>query len=325
MSAPCGLANAANVCSLNALVQCIGHCGALRERLLAGSSAGPLTAALAGLLRDMAEKDCASPMLFAQALHASAPLLRAGEEQDMSEVYILLLHALEAELAAGGAGAAPPWPEAYADPRYDAMARQASAHWRRTLGTKDATFARLTTGLQVGQVVCVACGHCSHTFETFTVLSLAVPNVEGELLLSQCLDAYMADEQLDAFACDRCRGTGAAVRSQRFWRAPDVLVIALTRFRPDGAGGCSKVHAPVSLPTRIDFLPGIELAAGAAPPAYGLAALGCHFGGLDAGHYTALCRRGERWYHCDDAHVAGPLQPPLARNPHAYMLVYERL
>jgi len=331
MPPPTPLANLGNSCGLNALVQCMDRCASLRA-CVSRAGTGPVASRLAELFDQMqpTQLQPVAPRAFARAFFAASGRLAAGEQTDMGEVFTLLMEVLERELAGGGAGGVTdvPWRPAYTDAGLDAMARQASVYWRRAMaGNKDAAFARVGTGLTVGQVGCAACPQVNHNFEAFTTLSLEIPEPGapgGTVHLSACLDAFLAAEKLDCWTCDACGGKRAEKRV-RLWRAPDVLVIVLKRFRlsPDG-GRWAKVHTPVALPARIDFRPGTELCA-TQDGGYALRAIGCHWGSLDGGHYTALCHDDiGGWYHVDDTHVAPVAAPPLQNNPHAYMLFYER-
>ena len=218
---------------------------------------------------------------------------------------------------------------------FQTMALSASNAWGKFMGKVPVSWAHLMNGLQVGQVVCDSCHHIYHNFEPFTALSLEVPKPAAQgasVHLGECFKAYFDAEMLDGgWKCDKCNGCKAE-KLARFWWTPKVLVIALKRFRYRSDGRLEKVHVPVDIPESFDFLPGTELATmtatanGGKKSPHRLRAIGCHFGSLNSGHYTALAMHNKQWHHYDDLRIT-PLEKAdmaLKNNIHAYMLFYER-
>ena len=59
--------------------------------------------------------------------------------------------------------------------------------------------------------------------------------------------------------------------------------------------------------------------------AYILRAIIVHTGSAVQGHYTAYCRRGHGWIHCDDESVQrANLQTVLSQTRSVYLLAYEK-
>jgi ubiquitin C-terminal hydrolase len=289
---------------------------------------------LARLFDEMKEHSM-SPMRFAATFRRRMRgFLHAGEQMDMGEVLALLVDTIEGELKDVGRAPAALTDVSTQEAAFQAMVRQASAAWTASMAHCDPTLASVTTGLQVGQVVCATCNRVYHNFETFTFLPLEIKDDDNEPLhLSSCVEGYLAGERLNGggtrdWKCDACGTYEPAEKLARFWRAPEMLVLVLKRFRSAPSGRCVKITTPVDIPSRMDFLPGTELSAlGGGQPAYTLKSIGCHFGSLEHGHYTALCLGADgNWRHFDDLHVNTiSADRVLKNNAHAYMLFYERV
>jgi ubiquitin C-terminal hydrolase len=208
------------------------------------------------------------------------------------------------------------------------MSIQAAKAWHDLASKMPAAWANLVNGLQVNQVVCSnpKCKHVYHNFEPFSMLTLDIPSSKSEdVHLSDCLRAYMLPETMSEWKCDKCHQNGSQ-KLVRFWCAPSILVIALKRFGGTG----HKVNTPVTLPDIFELTAGSELCrnlGGPKSPPYTLKAVGCHFGSLGGGHYTALGRDSEgSWLHLDDLNITvlPDSSQVLKNNQHAYMLFYER-
>lgn len=289
------------------------------------------------------------PRRFAHAFEeATRGRLDYGDQMDMSEVWMVLLDAFERELSTAPGettkqDAPPPWPQTWDSAEADAFARMASLAsetWTRFFAKLPRLWAPLVNGIQVGQIVCgnEPCKYVHHNFEPFSCISIDIPEREPgapnhTVHLGECFAHYFRAEMMSEWVCDKCKGGAKGDRHPsekltRFWWAPAVLVIVLKRFRQRPDGRLSKSHVPVDIPAAFDFLPGTELArlnASAEAGKYKLSAIGCHFGSLQGGHYTALAPEHGQWYHFDDLRISPvSTEQILQNNSHAYMLFYER-
>lgn len=115
--------------------------------------------------------------------------------------------------------------------------------------------------------------------------------------LGDCLDEFGKEEILsenDPWYCPRCKEFRRATKKFELWKAPDVLIIHLKRFR----GLRDKLDVLVDFPIegldlteRVISKDGKELV-------YDLFAVDNHYGGLGGGHYTAVARNfiDGNWY-----------------------------
>ncbi len=169
----------------------------------------------------------------------------------------------------------------------------------------------------------------------------AAPQHDGFVSLSECLQSFSAPERLgagSAWECPACSVKTRAWKGLRLWRAPEVLVILLKRFRYDDYGNATKIDSLVDFP-----LEGLDLSEhldegpveGGPEPVYDLFAVCNHVGSLAGGHYTALARNplSGDWYEFNDHHVTrvgarvGQPQTPLQDHivsSMAYVLLYRR-
>ena len=120
--------------------------------------------------------------------------------------------------------------------------------------------------------------------------------------LEECLDEFGKPEILsenDAWYCPRCKEHRRASKKFELWRAPDILVIHLKRFRFQGRLR-DKIEVKVDFP-----LEGLDLSSRLAVPPdedktslYDLIAVDNHYGGLTGGHYTAYAQNflDKNWY-----------------------------
>jgi len=292
------------------------------------------------------------PRRFARSFEeATRGRIDYGDQMDMSEVWMVLLDAFERELQQ-----VPklerdmvlqdvPWgsllnASAIADTGFLKMADQAKSTWTKFLEKLPAAWASLVNGIQVGQIVCgnEKCKHVHHNFEPFSCISIDIPEREPgatnhAVHLGECFAQYFRAEMMSEWVCDKCKVASGSVNNAaekltRFWWAPKVLVVALKRFRQRPDGRLSKSHVPIDIPPSFDFLPGTELArwnSRVDAGKYELRAIGCHFGSLHGGHYTALAQEHGKWYHFDDMRISAvSAEQILKNNSHAYMLFYER-
>lgn len=93
--------------------------------------------------------------------------------------------------------------------------------------------------------------------------------------------------------CDEC-GHSQKGKVSCFLKPPEYLLLQLTRFTPDEAGGYRKCTDRVIISTSVRY----------ANENYSLFGLILHHGNsISAGHYSAICQEGNAWYHFNDSMV----------------------
>ena len=153
------------------------------------------------------------------------------------------------------------------------------------------------------------------------------------LSLTQCLEAYFREEQLETFTCPGC----GADKGQQTWKkiqlsvAPPVLMIQLKRFeqRCDLRGrpnGTSKDCSPVAIDAGLDLRSFAGEGTNAAEDAdYTLFAVVLHCGAsMSSGHYIALVLQHQVWWKCDDDKVGPYNESELTQENGPYLLFYQK-
>lgn len=150
------------------------------------------------------------------------------------------------------------------------------------------------------------------------------------LSLFNCLETFRITEKLEknnTWYCKKCKTHQEAFKKMELYYLPKLLVIHLKRFtnerRYSGWNSWSKNDATIDFPiTDFDISPyvvgpqkkGIK---------YDLYAVSQHYGGCGGGHYTAICKNGDKWYDYNDSSVSSAGKKDIVSSA-AYVLFYRR-
>ena len=117
--------------------------------------------------------------------------------------------------------------------------------------------------------------------------------------------------------------TKEAIRKQiSFWNFPNIVIITLKRFSPDGQ---RKMNVHIDFP--LDNLDLSSYVRGYNRSSYKYDLMGVcnHIGGISGGHYTAMVRNSEsNWIHFNDRDVELVEDPRHVISPLAYCLIYRK-
>mmetsp|Transcript_29018 Transcript_29018/g.51901 ORF Transcript_29018/g.51901 Transcript_29018/m.51901 type:complete len:1011 (-) Transcript_29018:45-3077(-) len=146
-----------------------------------------------------------------------------------------------------------------------------------------------------------------------------------DITLFDCLRQSSLPEKLDrdnTWYCNQCKEHVEATKTYQLFKLPEILVIALKRFKSRGLWN-EKLNAFVDFPVEGLDLSEFALGNQSQPPIYDLYAVSNHYGGMGGGHYTAFIKWQEdgRWYEMDDGSVS--LASKVV-TPAAYILFYKR-
>lgn len=203
-------------------------------------------------------------------------------------------------------------------------------------------------------LVCRECGTKRSQSEPFLSISLPLskevqiagssPTTEKEKLsVELCLRHFTMPEFLaDPVDCPSCGKKTPTKKQHVVSKLPKILCLHLKRFN---AAQKKKIEDFVSFPSRGlnmgQYLPhwcevsrvpteaDLVVADDATTPqiAYDLFGTVNHYGNLQSGHYVANVKVNERWYHCNDAHVAyagyGNGEAEVLKSEGAYLLFYQ--
>ena len=162
--------------------------------------------------------------------------------------------------------------------------------------------------------------------ESFFVIDLPVihPN-KVAMNLYDCFDLFTQPEYLEgenAWYNDETKIKEDVKKQYHFWNFPNIVVIALKRFTPDGT---QKIAHRIEFP-----LEGLKLSKyvkgyNANSYEYDLFGVCNHVGGVSGGHYTAFVKNAQcNWIHYNDHVVEKVDNPEVVVSPLAYCLFYRK-
>jgi ubiquitin C-terminal hydrolase len=329
-----GLENIGNTCSINTLVQCLGHARAIREALFSKKAAKRpnkrwvISNELRSLLQDLwVRKQDVRPERFVGILHdAFSGIIQRGEQHDLCELAVYMCDAiLEEHGNTEYTANCLPQADSSQGRGLVALSAKIAETWERFHKNGFSQWNSILEGLQVSQVQCGKCGYACHSYEPFSQLTLDI--TEGAQSIPECLHKFFCAEKLTEWKCDKCKVVQEAERVVRFWMLPRVLFVSLKRFSfSPSKGTMQKVSAPIKITEHITFMSNSIIGPNRAPQSYKLVSAGLHHGSPTFGHYTALGRlEDDTWAHYDDMDIRQVDASFMDRNKDAYLLVYERL
>ncbi len=193
---------------------------------------------------------------------------------------------------------------------------------------ENSTIVDIFVGQLKSTLRCTNCGHCSVTFDPFWDLSLHIPRLTTQLLLSQCLESCTREETLDGDkkpTCTKCNERRKCTKNFSIQKFPKILVIHLKRFSQTELC-CEKLNVTVDFPLEdLDMSPYAAQGADGANYLYSLFAVSNHSGTTYNGHYTAHCKHPytRQWHEYNDSRVS-PANVLSIVSGQAYGLFYEQ-
>lgn len=153
----------------------------------------------------------------------------------------------------------------------------------------------------------------------------------SRITLNDCLNLFRSEEKLEkenSWYCSNCKKHQEATKTMDIYRAPNILIIQLKRFRIKSTNSIigmirngkndTTVYYPLEGLNLKDYIVGDE-----SDTIYDLFAISQHFGGMSSGHYTALCKNNNIWYDFDDESVSQYDEKSVV-NSAAYLLFYRK-
>lgn len=315
-----GLQNLGNTCSINTLIQCIGHCNPLREWLLSEQSHRIqnkqenvlyLSSETARVVHEMwVEKKSLAPIRFLKTLYSAFEgMLQQGEQLDLSELWMLMVDKINSEV-----GTHTNYPEIEGNPQ-DIETFVTS--WKKYNEKCMSMWLQTVQGWTVTRIQCNHCMHEVKMFEPFSSLGLDIHGSQGSF--HGMFNTMFQKEELPERSCDHCSKLSSATRYTNICMYPKVLSIYLKRFEVTPTGHARKIGDPVEIPLRLRF-------SGTQNTTYTLSSIGNHVGNLQGGHYYAIARNEDQtWTTYDDIQIS-PIEDislVLKNNRESYMLFYE--
>lgn len=328
-----GLQNMGNTCSINTMIQCLGHCDVFREYLFQNASLFQkkenrdysIGDELRLICKQMwIDQNSLMPSRFLRALQETLGKdFQIGREQmDLTEVWMILIQNLLEESHQPSFCSVHTQACSYSEPMLDFFHKEAVSQWIKHSKDTCSPLLDLIQGMQIQQIQCKECSKFYHNVEPFQCSYLELPEKQ-HIHLDHCLVKLLEIDTVEHWKCDACQQSKNE-KVIRFWKLPKIWVLILKRFN-----GTTKLHTPVTIPYEFYYPNGFEMASPSSGGKYQLKAIGNHYGSLYGGHYNAICKNNSEeypWCLYDDLSISGikEIMPLLHKNRDAYALFYER-
>lgn len=320
-----GLANLGNTCSINTLIQCIGHCDRLRDYLLYKASFQKkenkqfsIGAELSLLLKQLwVDHQALKPVRFLKALQEIIEFSIGQEQMDFTEVWMVLVQCLLEE-SHEPSFQSNLYGKSYSEEIQTYLYSKALQEWEKHTINSNSPMLDIVQGVQVQQIECQTCHRYYHNVEPFQWTYLDLP-LKGSASFEQCLHSVFEKDQVNGWKCDRCHQSSNE-KVIRFWKLPDIWIFLLKRF-----DGMKKNSIPFECPAVFELPNHVEMG-GSSTSEYRLKSIAQHYGSIHGGHYNAICLDKDRWMLYDDLHSQEvSLNHVISNNPNVYGLFYERV
>lgn len=209
-------------------------------------------------------------------------------------------------------------------------------YWEKFIQPHHSIIRDLFTGMTYTETKCNECKITSLSFEPFIMLSIAIPESNTSVKLSDCLREHSSKYMLvdkNKYQCSNCKDYRDATQVTFIWEVPEILIIHFKRFTSELIGNYCRTEKNS---TKIDFpLTDLDLSEYISPynkkvAKYELYGAVQQFGSLSGGHYIACCKNAinNSWYEYDDRNVTyiekGKVESELVSSS-AYMLFYKKI
>jgi len=160
--------------------------------------------------------------------------------------------------------------------------------------------------------------------EPYCLLDLPIPALTARISLLDCFDTFVADELLTDWFNEKTQKTETVCKNIAFWNFPNILMITLKRYSPDGR---YKNNALIDFPLDNLDLSKYVVGYNAKKYKYKLFGVANHMGNVSGGHYTAFVLTGEessRQWHCFNDATVSEIGEEQVVSPSAYCLFYRK-
>jgi len=150
--------------------------------------------------------------------------------------------------------------------------------------------------------------------------------LSNELTLENCFNSLLRCEKLDEsneWYCPKCKEHRRGYKQLELFRLPIYLILQLKRFKNQfGFFFNSKNSTFVKFPLEELNLNKYLVGPKNKNFIYDLISVSIHYGASFGGHYTAICKKKDKWYEFDDEDVTQTDKNRIV-NSNAYVLIYK--
>ncbi|CAL0317838.1 unnamed protein product [Lupinus luteus] len=306
---PFGLINCGNSCYANAVLQCLAFTPPLTAYLFQGlhsrSCANRKWCFVCEfqnlILKSKDTKSPLSPIGILSQLHNIGSQLGNGREEDAHEFLRLTIETMQS-----------------------VCLMEAGVYASESLKEETNLIGLTFGGYLRSKIQCNKCGGKSECQERMMDLTVEIEG--GVTTLEEALRRFTSTETLDGenkYHCIRCKSYEKAKKKLTISEAPNVLTIALKRFK---SGKFGKLNKPIRFPEILDLAPFMSGTSDRSP-IYRLYGVVVHLDTMNAafsGHYVCYVKNFQnKWFKVDDSVVtAVELDRVLTKG--AYVLLYAR-
>ena len=152
---------------------------------------------------------------------------------------------------------------------------------------------------------CLQCGKCSHIVNRSHEISEIPVTFDENIFVTsikKVTEEYLHTGKVE-YRCEKCNYFHKEMQvKKQLLKAPEVLVLVLSRFKMISPTIYTKLNNMVAFPERLDIKVGIAQDEGRVN--YRLQAVIRHIGqNVETGHYVCEARRGDKCYVFDDSQV----------------------
>jgi len=327
-----GLVNLGNTCFLNSCMQVLNHTTELTDFLQSSKMEKHIKPNLpdTAILKEWQElreimwtnNGIVSPNKFVHNVHKLAiqkkrELFTGWAQNDMPEFLLFMVECMHNSISRPIAMRI----VGKTENNLDELAIQCYSMLKTAYAKEYSEIMGMFYGIYVSEIKSLD-GSTVHNYrpESFFMLDLPIGPIKT---LYGCMDQYTQSEIMDGDNSWFNEKTGQKEGIQKritFWNFPNVFVIALKRFSPDGS---KKINDLVDFP--LENLDLSKYVSGYNPSQYKYDLYGVcnHIGHVMGGHYTAFVKTStNEWVHYNDSTAEIIKNPSSIVTPMAYCLFY---
>jgi len=167
---------------------------------------------------------------------------------------------------------------------------------------------------------CPECEYLAKNHEPISTITLSLN--PGYTTLYDCLNEFIKEfvlEKGEEWKCEKCNKYVLPQKKVNFWELSPVLIFSIKQFNKLGRKINQKIQFPELLQMK-DYCLSKKNNTN-----YSLSGICVHSGGLNGGHYYAMCKnhQNNQWYKFNDTHVSS-VSLDQVLNEDAYCLFYIR-